>query len=294
MIDKMVKLYNGVEIPSIGFGTSDLNEGCETVVYNALKTGYKHIDTASQYANEEAVGCGINRAAQEMGLRRSDYFVTGKVANNERKGYQSTLEAYERSLNKLKLDYLDLYLIHWPVPWKAEESYKELNVATWEAMEYLYNTGKVRAIGVSNFLPRHIESMVSMCKAAESKEVIYPMVNQIEIHPQFQEIELTRYCQDNNIAVCAWGPFRQGKIFGIKLLEDIALKYNKTISQVIIRWNLQRNIMPLPKTTDTARMKQNLNVFDFELSEEDMNLIQSLDTDNCYFDNYSYARQMKY
>lgn len=294
MLDKYVGLYNGVRIPTIGFGTSEMNVNVKEIVCDAIKAGYRHIDTAAQYANEEAVGEGIACALEQTGLKREDVFVTGKFANNDRKGYDSTIKAYNRSLEKLRLDYLDLYLIHWPVPWKSEDCYKELNAATWEAMEDLYESGKIKAIGVSNFLPRHIESMISMSDPNKKYRDIWPTVNQIEIHPQFQEAELVKYCKKNNIVVCGWGPFRQGRIFQNEVLKGIAERYKKTVSQIIIRWNLQRDIIPLPKTTNTIRMEENLKVYDFELNYEDMDLIQALDTDCCYYENYSYARQLKY
>lgn len=288
MLGRTVELSNGVEIPAIGFGTSEFKENAGSIMYDAISVGFRHIDTASVYANEESVGRGIHVAMDHGIVDRKDLFITGKIANNDRKGYQSTIECYERSLNKLNLDYLDLYLIHWPIPWHMEHNYKELNVETWEAMEHLYRTGRVRAIGVSNFLPRHFDSMLIPGKS------VLPMVNQIESHPMFQQNELVSYCQENGVLVCGWGPFRQGKVFNNQLLQKIAVKYEKTVSQIIIRWNLQRDIVPIPKSSKKYRMSDILDVFDFELSDEDMKLMQILDTDDQYFQNYSYARQMNY
>lgn len=184
----------------------------------------------------------------------------------------------------MKLDYIDLYLIHWPVPRYAENMWKELNKATWRAMEDLYKNGMVRAIGVSNFLPRHLENILSECE-------IRPMVNQIEIQPLYQQKELIKYCQERDILVEAWGPLKQGKVFDLPKLQYLAQKYGKTISQICLRFCLQMGCLPIVKSSGELRMKENLDVFDWELSDEDMKTIFSLDTIDGRFQNYAYSRR---
>lgn len=283
------KLQNGVVIPGIGFGTAGLLNEEETVeiLHTALQCGYRHIDTASQYGNEEAVGKALIRAHQYEGIGREECFITSKLANNERKDYNSSLEAFDRSLNRLEVDYIDLYLIHWPVPWKMELCYKALNEECWEALEHLYYQGKVKAIGVSNFLERHIKYLDNIAK-------IMPMVNQIEVHPQFQEQELINYCNDKKIIVEAWGPFRKGKILDNEILKEIAHRYQKSVAQICLRWLLQQDIIPLVKASTKEKMKSNLDIFDFSISDEDLLRIRGMDTDDCYYKNYSYERQRKY
>lgn len=254
---KFVKLNNGIEMPMLGFGTYLAKDGNETTsaVKEALKVGYRHIDCAKIYNNEQSVGKGI----KESGVPREDIFLVSKVWNTDQ-GYNSTKKAFSTSLEKLGTDYLDLYLIHWPKP---------LNSETWQAMEELYDEGKIKAIGVSNFLESHLKDLMKNCK-------ITPMVNQIEYSPKLTQPELCKFCQDNKIQVEAWSPLMQGKIFEIELLKELAEKYKKSIAQVVLRWNIQMDVVTIPKSVTPERIAQNFNIFDFEISKEDMQKICSL------------------
>ncbi|NRR03942.1 aldo/keto reductase [Brevibacillus sp. RS1.1] len=255
-------LYNGVKMPWMGLGVFKVEEGqeLELAVKNAIKHGYRSIDTAAIYNNEEGVGRGIRAGLQEAGLTREDLFVTSKVWNADL-GYESTLQAYETSLKKLGLEYLDLYLIHWPVEGKFKEA--------WRALETLYKKGLVKAIGVSNFHVHHLEELL---KDAEIK----PMVNQVEFHPRLSQDELRAYCKEQGIQFEAWSPLMQGQLLDNPVLKGIAEKHGKSIAQVIIRWDLQNGVVTIPKSTKEHRIVENASVFDFELSKEDMEMIHSL------------------
>ncbi|NQF14811.1 aldo/keto reductase [Brevibacillus sp. HB1.3] len=255
-------LYNGVKMPWMGLGVFKVEEGqeLELAVKNAIKHGYRSIDTAAIYNNEEGVGRGIRAGLQEAGITREDLFVTSKVWNADL-GYESTLQAYETSLKKLGLEYLDLYLIHWPVEGKFKEA--------WRALETLYKKGLVKAIGVSNFHVHHLEELL---KDAEIK----PMVNQVEFHPRLSQDELRAYCKEQGIQFEAWSPLMQGQLLDNAVLKGIAEKYGKSIAQVIIRWDLQNGVVTIPKSTKEHRIVENASVFDFELSKEDMEMIHSL------------------
>lgn len=259
-------LNNGVKIPCVGFGTWQTPNGDIAVnsVLEALNLGYRHIDTAACYKNEKSVG----KAIKLSGIDRQDIFITSKLWNTDQ-GYQSTLDAFEKTMNDLELDYLDLYLIHWPVVKGHKEDWQNSILETWKAFEKLYKEGKIRAIGVSNFKPHHLKVLIDNCE-------ISPMVNQIELHPSHNQDETVKFCRDNNILVEAWGPLSTGRIFKVKEMQEIADKYNKTIAQVTLRWHLQNNILPLPKSVTPSRIKENMNIFDFQLSPEDMTKIQNL------------------
>ena len=255
-------LHNGVKMPWFGIGVFKVEEGPELVhaVRAAIKNGYRSIDTAAIYGNEEGVGQGIREGIQEAGITREDLFVTSKVWNADL-GYESTIQAYETSLKKLGLDYLDLYLIHWPV----EGKYKE----AWRALETLYKAGKIKAIGVSNFQTHHLEELM---KDAEIK----PMVNQVEYHPRLTQKEVQTFCQEHGIQLEAWSPLMQGLLLNNEVLTEIATKYNKSVAQVILRWDLQSGVVTIPKSTKEHRIIENANVFDFELTKEDMERIDDL------------------
>lgn len=261
-----VKLNNGVEIPILGFGVFQIADPAECVrsVVDAIQTGYSHIDTAASYQNEEAVGRGI----KQSGVAREKLFITTKLWIQS-SGYEGTLRAFENSLKRLQLDYIDLYLIHQPYG----DVYGE-----WRAMEELYQQGKVRAIGVSNFHPDRIMDLMIHNKVA-------PAVNQIEVNPFQQQIETQTFLQDNSVQAEAWAPFAEGKnnIFQNELLLSIATKHKKSVAQVILRWVVQRGIIALAKTTRKERMMENISVFDFELSTEDMAAITTLDTKTSSF-----------
>jgi len=254
-------LHNGIKMPWFGLGVFKVKDGDDVIqsVKWALEFGYRRIDTASIYKNEEGVG----KAIRDSNVAREDIFVTSKVWNSEQ-GYESTIEAFHNSLNRLSFDYLDLYLIHWPV----KEKYKE----TWKALEYLYKEGKVKAIGVSNFKIHHLEDLM---KDAEIK----PMVNQVELHPRLTQKELREYCQKHQIQIEAWSPLMHGKLLNHEVLVEIGKKYNKTPAQVILRWDLQSGIMTIPKSTKRERIIENASIFDFELSKEDMEQIDALNRD---------------
>ncbi|PAE44495.1 aldo/keto reductase [Bacillus sp. 7884-1] len=255
-------LYNGVNMPWIGLGVFKVEEGPELVnaVKFAIKHGYRSIDTAAIYGNEEGVGQAIREAINEYGIDREDIFITSKVWNADL-GYKSTIEAYETSIRKLGLDYLDLYLIHWPV----EDKYVE----AWRALEMIYKEGKVKAIGVSNFQVHHLQDLM---KDAEIK----PMVNQVEYHPRLTQQEVKTFCDNNGIQFEAWSPLMQGQLFDNPLLKEIANKFNKTVAQVILRWDIQNGVITIPKSTKELRIIENSTIFDFELTKEDMEQINNL------------------
>lgn len=251
-------LANGVKMPWLGLGVYKVEDGQEVVdsVKYAIKAGYKSIDTAKIYENEEGVGQGI----KESGVSREELFVTSKVWNADQ-GYDTTIQAFETSLNKLGLEYLDLYLIHWPV----EGKYKD----TWKALEKLYKDGKIRAIGVSNFQVHHLEDLIA---DAEVK----PMVNQIEFHPLLTQTEVREYCKKQEIQVEAWSPLAQGELLDNEVLTQIAEKHGKSTAQVILRWDLQNEVVTIPKSTKEHRIIQNADVFDFELNAEEVEKINAL------------------
>lgn len=259
-------LSNNVKIPCLGFGTWQTPDGEIAIssVEEAIRVGYRHIDTAAVYGNEESVGIAIKNS----NIPREDIFVTTKVWNTDQ-GYDSTLKAFDESLRKLCLDYLDLYLIHWPVPKIFKDNWEKISIETWRAFEKLYKEGKVRAIGVSNFKPHHIQNLIDNCD-------IVPMVNQIQLHPGLNQEETVKYCRENNILVEAYSPLGTGNIFTINDLDPIAEKYKKTVAQVCLRWSLQKGHLPLPKSVTPSRILENTKIFDFELDEEDMNLIDNL------------------
>ncbi|HXP50849.1 MAG TPA: aldo/keto reductase [Bacteroidia bacterium] len=266
---KTIKLNNGVEMPILGFGVyqvKDLKE-CERSVIDAIETGYRLIDTAASYLNEEAVGRGLKAS----GVARKDLFVTTKLWVNQA-GYEQTKLAFDRALNRLQLDYLDMYLIHQP--------YGDVHGA-WRAMEELYHDGKVKAIGISNFEPDRVMDLIMNNK-------VVPAINQIETNPFNQQIEAQKFLKANNIQVEAWAPFAEGKnnIFTNPVLVAIGKKYGKSPAQVILRWLTERGIVALSKSTHKERMAENINVLDFELSTEDMNAIAGIDTKtSCFFDH---------
>ncbi|XYR61510.1 aldo/keto reductase [Bacillus amyloliquefaciens] len=255
-------LHNGVEMPWFGIGVFKVEEGAELV--NAVKTalvhGYRSVDTAAIYGNEEGVGEGIRQGLQEAGLKREDIFVTSKVWNADL-GYEETLKAFDTSLEKLGLDYLDLYLIHWPVEGKY--------IDAWRALETLYRDGRIKAIGVSNFQIHHLKHLM---KETEIK----PMINQVEYHPRLTQKELLAFCTEQGIQLEAWSPLMQGQLLDHPVLQEIAEKYSKSAAQVILRWDLQNGVITIPKSTKKHRIEENANVFDFELSADDMKRIDDL------------------
>lgn len=257
-----VTLHNGVKMPGFGLGVFKVEEGPELVnaIKVAIKHGYRSIDTAAIYGNEEGVGQGIREGLKEAGISRENVFVTSKVWNADL-GYDATIAAYETSLKKLGLDYLDLYLIHWPV----EGKYKE----AWRALETLYKEGKVKAIGVSNFQAHHLKDLM---EDAEIK----PVINQVEYHPRLTQKELQAFCEKHHIQLEAWSPLMQGELLDNKVLTEIANKHNKSVAQVILRWDVQNGIITIPKSTKEHRIVENASIFDFELTKEEIESIDEL------------------
>ncbi|REE83904.1 diketogulonate reductase-like aldo/keto reductase [Paenibacillus taihuensis] len=256
-------LHNGVAMPWLGLGVFKVEEGQELIdaVKEAIRFGYRSIDTAAIYNNEIGVGQAIREAlAETPSLKREDLFITSKVWNADL-GYESTLAAFETSLEKLGLEYLDLYLIHWPVKGKYKDA--------WRALEQLYKAGRVRAIGVSNFHVHHLEDLL------KDSEIV-PMVNQVELHPRLSQEELIKFSAEHRIQMEAWSPLMQGQLLDNTTLQDIAAKHGKSIAQIILRWDLQRGIVTIPKSTKAHRIAENASVFDFELSAEDMQHIDGL------------------
>lgn len=258
-------LSNGVEIPCLGFGTWRMPEGPETVkaVEKALALGYRHIDTASFYKNETSVG----QAVRASGLKREEVFVTSKVWTEDR-GYEKTLAAFDRTMENLGLDYLDLYLIHWPASPNRYENWEEINRQTWRAMVKLYREGRVRSIGVSNFLPHHLAALL--------ESDVIPMVDQIEFHPGWQQTEALACCREHGILVEAWSPLGRGRVLGNETLVNLGKKYGKSPAQICLRWCLDQGVLPLPKSVTPARIQENQAVFDFTLAPEDMAQIAAL------------------
>lgn len=265
------ELGNRVRIPKIGFGTWQIPEGDEAYqsVLHALKVGYRHIDTAQVYGNETSVG----RAIADSGIPRSEIFLTTKIWNDKH-DYELAKASMDESMQKLQVDYLDLILIHWPNPKelrdKGFEAWKAANQSCWKAMEEYYEAGKVRAIGVSNFMVHHLESLLETCQTT-------PMVNQIMLAPGTIQEELVNFCREKGILVEAYSPLGTGTLFENATIHEIAQKYQKNPAQVALRWSLQKGFLPLPKSVTPQHIQSNLEIFDFELSEDDIQLLDQLE-----------------
>ena len=266
---RTIILNNGLEIPQLGFGVFQINESgaCEKAVSDALETGYRLIDTAASYGNEVEVG----NAIKSSGVPRAELCITTKLWL-QNAGYEQTKEAFERSLNRLQLDYLDIYLIHQP--------YGDI-YGSWRAMEELYLAGRIKAIGVSNFYPDRLIDLIL-------HNNVVPAINQIETHPFNQQIETLKFLKENNVQIESWGPFAEGKnnIFQNEILLSIAKKHERTVAQIILRWLIQRDVVVIPKSVRKERMVENFSIFDFELGQQDMESIVALDTKkSSYFDH---------
>lgn len=259
------KIYNGAEIPCMGLGTWQSKDDTATAaVLSALALGYRLIDTAAAYGNEKGVGAGI----RQSGLKREEIFVTSKLRNADH-GYKATLDAFDLTMEKLGLEYLDLYLIHWPNPVQFRTHWEAATAGTWAAFEELYKKGKIKAIGVSNFMPHHIDTLMKTAK-------IKPMVNQLKLCPSVTQPEAVEYCRKNGIVVEAYSPFGTGGIFKVEEMRRLADKYGKTIGQICLRWCLQKGFVSLPKSANPMRIKANTEIFDFELTDKDIDLISNL------------------
>jgi diketogulonate reductase-like aldo/keto reductase len=259
-------LSNGIGIPCIGYGTYQAKDGDEAVssVLAAIGAGYRHIDTAQGYGNEQSVGDAVKKS----GIPREDIFITTKLSTTQH-GYENTMAAFEGSMEKLGMDYLDLFLIHWPNPFAFRDCWKEVLVGTWKAFEELYDAKRIRSIGVSNFHPRHMEELLKTAK-------IIPMVNQIRLCPGDTQDDVVDYCRERDILLQAYSPLGVAKVLEVPELITLAEKYEKTIAQICIRWSLQRGYNPLPKSVSPARIKENADVFDFGLTADDVQLIADL------------------
>jgi len=262
---KKLILNDGQKLPTVGFGTykSEGQEGIEAVS-TAISSGYSLIDTAAVYGNEETVGKGIKAS----GASRKDIFVTTKLWR-ENLGYESTKKEFEKSLNRLDLEYIDLYLIHWPANAKNYDNWQKTNADTWRAMEELQAEGKIKSIGVSNFFQEHLEALFETAK-------VIPAVNQIEFHPGYWQQEIVSYCKKQNITLEAWSPLARGKVFENEVLKEIAKAHNKSVSQVCLRWIIEHEVIAIPKSTNPERIQENIELFDFELTSAEMEKIDHL------------------
>ncbi|MQN00929.1 MAG: aldo/keto reductase [Lachnospiraceae bacterium] len=257
------KLSNGVEIPAIGFGCYKLADARITeLMKNAVQAGYRHFDTASFYETEE----GIGEAIRKIGIDRKELFLTSKIWKTE---MADTEASFYASLKRLQTDYLDLYLIHWPRPDLSDPDWQEKDLETWHVMEKLYKKGDVRAIGVSNFLPQHLIPLMKNCEIA-------PMTDQLEIHPGYGQECAVAFAKEHGIQMEAWSPLSRGRATSHPLLQELADKYNRSVYQICLRYSVQQGIIPLPKSSSPDRMRLNLDVFDFEISEEDMYRLRTM------------------
>ncbi len=259
-------LSNGIKIPCVGFGTWKLPNDQSTVdiIKEAIDCGYRHIDTAFAYQNEHSVG----KAVRECGLKRSEFFITSKLDNPDH-GYDNTMKEFDMTMTNLGIDYLDLYLIHWPIPLSYRDCWKEMNEGTWKAFEELYQEGKIKAIGISNFLEHHIDALLETANIA-------PMVNQLELHPQYPQRDAVNYCKEKRIILEAWSPLIKGQM-DHPILKELAQQYHKTPAQILLRWSIQHGFLPLPKTSSRERMQENADIFDFELTPDDIEAMKALE-----------------
>lgn len=264
-INDCYTLHNGVEIPCVAYGTYKAADGKSAeIIKMAIDAGYRHFDTASFYGTESYLA----EAIEESGLPRESFFITSKVWKAEM-GYEETKAAFQRTLENLKTNYLDLYLIHWPLPEHDYADWKRLDMDTWRAMEELYKEGKVRAIGLSNFLPHHMENLIQNCE-------IMPMVDQLEIHPGYVQSAAVQYCKAYQIQVEAWSPIGRTRVLEEPLILELAEKYKVSAAQICLRFEVQKGIIPLPKSSSMERMKENQALFDFEISREDLYRIETM------------------
>ncbi len=261
---KTIQLNNGVTIPAIGYGTYKTSENDVSIILSAIECGYRLLDTASIYKTEQQTGAAI----RESGIPREEITVISKVWRNDL-GYHKTKEAFAKSLKQTGLNYLDLYLIHWPANARNFNNWQKTNAETWRAMEELLEEGKIKSIGVSNFWPEHLEALLDSAK-------IKPAVNQIEFHPGYWQPETTQYCKEKGIFLQAWSPLARGRIFGNEILIEIANRHHKTVSQIALRWIVQQGVIPIPKAASKKKMNENFDIFDFALSDEEMELINNL------------------
>lgn len=258
-------LSDGRKIPCLGFGTYNPGGGDNVqIIRNAIDTGYRYFDTASLYETERALG----QALKESGLERTEFYIASKVWIDEM-GYAGTKQALERTLNRLQMDYLDLYLIHWPKQSEEDADWKERDLDTWRAMEELHAEGKIKSLGLSNFLPHHMKSIVENCK-------IMPVANQLELHPGYMQDASVEYCKSKNVLVQAWSPLGRSQLLQHPVMTKLAANYGKSVAQLSLRFLVQKGIVPLVKASGIERMKENMDIFDFEISWEDMSVLECM------------------
>ena len=258
-MNKIYTLNNGIQMPAVGFGTYKAADGKSAdIIKKAIESGYRYFDTASFYGTETYLA----EAIRQSGLPREDFFIASKLWKTEM-GYENAKAAFRRTLDNLDTDYLDLYLIHWPLPEPGYENWKELDRETWRALEELYAEGKIRAIGLSNFLPHHAENILAEC-------TVRPAVDQIEYHPGYSQEAAVQYCKENGILVQAWSPIGRSRILKDPLVCELAAKYRVSPAQICLKFAVQRGIVPLPKSSSPERMKQNMDLFSFEMHQEDI------------------------
>ena len=258
-MNKTYTMNNGVQIPAVGFGTYKAADGKSAdVIKKAIESGYRYFDTASFYGTEPYLA----EAIRQSGLPRKDFFIASKLWKSEM-GYENAREAFRRTLENLDTDYLDLYLIHWPLPEPGYENWKELDRETWRALEELYAEGKIRAIGLSNFLPHHMENILAGC-------TVRPAVDQIEYHPGYSQEATVQYCKEKGILVQAWSPIGRSRVLEDPLVCELAAKYQVSPAQICLKFAVQRGVIPLPKSSSPERMKQNMDLFSFEMDQEDI------------------------
>lgn len=258
-------LNNGVKIPCVGYGTYKASDGkTSEIILAAIQEGYRYMDTAAFYETEGYVG----EAVRKSGIPREEFFISSKVWRTQM-GYEQTLKEFHQSLERLQMDYMDMYLIHWPVPDTSYKDWKKLDIDTWRAMEEVYKAGKVRAIGLSNFLPHHLDNILENCE-------IKPTVDQLEYHPGYTQEAAVQYCKQNDILVQAWSPVARMKVANDETIVEIAEKYGVSVPKICLRFCIQNGIVTLPKASTRERMRQNIDLFDFEISDEDMKRLNTL------------------
>lgn len=277
-INDCYTLSNGVKIPCMGFGTYNAKGGDNLAINKtAIEAGYRYFDTASLYETERVLG----QAIRESGIPREEFFIVSKLWHDER-GYDEAKAALERTLDRLRMDYLDLYLIHWPRGMEGDTDWKEKNADTWRALEEMCQAGKIKGLGLSNFLPHHIAPILEMCK-------IRPVVDQLEIHPGYTQEATVRYCQEQKIRVQAWSPLGRSSMLENPILKEFAEKYGKSVAQLCLRFLYQKGIIPLVKSSAMERMKQNQDIFDFAISQEDMSFLNNMPQNTWLGEHPDYA-----
>ena len=279
------RVVNGIKMPYVGFGTADLCGDVKEIVKNAIQVGYTLIDTASVYGSEQMIGEAVEELILQKRIKREQLIIQSKLDPN-RNGYEQTLECFAESLDNLKTNYLDVYFIHWPVPRGNEENYKEKNIDTWKAFEKLYKDGKVRAIGVCNFLERHILQIEKECQ-------IPPMITQLELHPGYQQRGLVNFCKERGMFIEAWSPMGRG-ILNKEPFIEMAENYDKNIGQLALRWGIEKGYMPITRTSSKEHATTNLDLLNFSINKDDMKLLDDLNTNDGYDKIWSYKRQQMY